>query len=327
MKKKLNRVLLYLQRIMSKEDKPNPVSSVRIAWYLQSQLSFDAVWHAYDPAPELPNVIDELWFVCSSWAYLDDAFRQRTLEIFPLANRVIWCNNDYNVPFHAYHLGRIKPRSKIFALATSRPIAERFGMSMTLDWNRLTYQPVSAPPIKDRLSRIYYFGSYRANRIRTFDQYLPAWGNLATVSAANGKDRKRFAERYPTIEVTDRSKNIADELTKYAATPILEDPYSHRTFVSPPNRFYEALSAGTAMFFEPEVTDIWKEYGYDVRPFIIPEDRRDIVTNAASVARRQRKWMRDFHSDLDADFTAAMTAINSGSEGIVGPPPGAKRYL
>lgn len=329
-RKRINRALLYLQRVMDPTEKKDPVSSLRICWYLQDRLRFDEVWDAYHPAPVLPASIGELWFVCSSWAYLEDRFRQRTLEIFPLADRVVWCNNDYNVPFHSYHLGRVRADARLAVLATSEEMADRFSMPWMFDWNRLTYAPLAAPPkvrSPERIERLYYFGSLRANRLRTFDRYFPAWGNRLTVSAANGKDRKKFVERYPTIEVTNRSEDVISELAKYTATPILEDPYSFGRYVGPPNRFYEALSAGTAMFFEPEAVEMWARYGYDVSPFVIPENPIAMLDAAGRVARRQQRWHRDHSAELNKEFVTALSVIGRGQVGVVGPPPGAKRYL
>lgn len=327
-KKRITRALLYLQRIKSPDEKPDPVSSLRIAWYLQSRLDFDVVWDTYNPGTELPERIDELWFVASSWAFLDDAFRQQSLKIFPLAKRVIWCNNDRNVPWHAYHLGRCQPRARLHALTTVAELSERFGMHAPFNWNRLTFQPViPETPHKERLSRLYYYGSLRPDRLKTFDRYFPAWGNRLTMAAANGKDRKKFADRYPTIEVLERAPNVFTALDRYAATPILEDVYSRTHYVSPPNRFYEALSAGTAMYFEPESVDMWRAYGYDVSRFVIPENINDAIDNAGRVARSQRKWERTYLRELDADFDDALSRIRKDDVGITGPPPGAKRYL
>lgn len=329
MKKRIHRALLYLQRVMPREDKSDPVSSLRICWYLQEHLEFDVVWDAYHPAPELPTRIDELWFVCSSWAFLEDNFRKRTLEIFPLADKVVWCNNDKNVPFHAYHLGRCRADARVFALTTVRDIAERFEMPATFDWNRLTWSPlVVTTPHKERLSRIAYYGSFRPDRLKTFDRYLPAWGNRFTMAAANGKDLKRFSARYPTIEVTPRTPDAFQFLDRYAVTPILEDRYAYTHHVSPPNRFYEALSAGTAMFFEPESVSQWGEYGYDVAPFVIPPDPNEMLERAGKVARSQaRRWAKNFIEALDDEFRTAVDVVEKNKAGVIGPPPGAKRYI
>lgn len=325
---KIKRALLYLQRILPESEKPNPVSSLRICWYLLEHLKFDRVWHAFDPAPDPLPQIDELWFVCSSWAYLDDAFRQQTLKVFPLAKKVIWCNNDWNVPFHGYHLGRVRETARLAALTIVPELAERFGVAETFNWNRLTFNPLAAQtPYKERVERIYYYGSYRVDRLRCFDKYFPAWGNRFTISAANGKDAKRFSDRYPTIEVLKRMENVFTALDRYTVTVMLEDRYSHAHPTAPPNRFYEALSAGTAIFFEPEAVENWAGYGYDIRKFLIPENPVEMLDAAPRVARAQRKWCRPYMRELDADFKKALAKLASNEIGRRGPPANAKRYL
>jgi hypothetical protein len=338
----MKRALLYLQRIID-VDKSDPVSSLRIVWYLKSKLKFDACWgwDASNLTPELPESIDELWFVCSSWLYLSRGlapqFRQHTLKIFPLAKRVIWCNNDVNMAWHGYQLGRCQPTARLAALSIVAKTADRFQMLPevgwtlhgTFDWNRLTYlPPATIVPIKDRLARIYYYGTMRPDRLRTFDRYLPVWGSHLTLSAANNRDRKKFADRYPTIEVKPRTDSVFSSLGGYVATAILEDRYAHKHYSSPPNRFYEALSVGTAMYFEAEAVDQWRANGYDVRPFVIPKTPGEMIDRAPRVARQQRKWAkRPFRASLDLEFERWLKAIRTGKVGIVGPPLGLKRYL
>ena len=324
---RIKRALLYLQRILTPEEKPNPVSSLRICWYLLNHLKFDRVWHAFDPAPDPLPDIDELWFVCSSWAYLEDSFRQQTLKVFPKADRVVWCNNDFNVPFHGYHLGRVRMDAHLCALSSVAQIADRFA-SPIFDWNRLTYTPRETPAsYDDRLARIYYYGTLRPGRLRHFDRSFPAFGPRLTLSSANGIDAKRYAERYPTIEVTKREEDIVATLEKYYATVIFEDKFAWTNYVSPPNRFYEALSAGTAMFFEPEAVEMWSRYGYDIRPFLIPDNPEEMLDRAKAVARKQRKWRRMHDVEMNTEFKKLLPQINKQRFGLIGTPEGAKRYI
>jgi hypothetical protein len=124
-------------------------------------------------------------------------------------------------------------------------------------------------------------------------------------------------------------QDVVTDLSHYAATLILEDPYSQRNYTSPPNRFYEALSAGTAMFFTQESVLQFAHAGYHVQPFVVksPEELLARLPEASSIAEEQSRWHRDYLGELKTQFTGIVEKLDQGALGRLGPKPGCVRHL
>ena len=324
--KRIKRALLYFPNL-AEPGREDPISSARIAWYLRDRIHFDAVYDQRNRPTEIPGQIDELWVVNSSWVYMDHEWRIDSTRLFPVADKVIFCSNDYMMVLHGYHAGRIREDALYVNLSTVEKKLE-VSPGALVNWNVLTYNPLPIDPFDER-SGLYYYGSFRAGRRAAFDRLLEKFGDQLEVSPSNVRSMTKFRETYPSVMIVPRAPNVIEELKKKQATLVLEDDFSSTNFVSPPNRFYEALSAPCAMLFEESSIEMFDRYGYDVRPYVFrtPEEAMDLAERDPAIRVEQAEsWRRDYVGELDEQLQRAIAHIEMETIGRRGPPPNQKRY-
>lgn len=324
----LKRAMLYYSQLPAPGSVAAPISSARIAWFLQENLTFDRVFHSNDyPTDVLPESIDDLWVVNSSWFYNKDEWRKIAMRLFRRAKRVIFCQNDYAMVISSYQLGAMREDTEYVLLTTclDMPIQHKHGLiPIHVNWNVLTYEPRPKTDA-ERRDGIYYYGSLRAGRTGVFDKYFTNPSPVLTVSASSSNDVNQFRERWPNLNVVGRAdRGVIEELETWAATLILEDKRSLENFVSPPNRFYEALSARCPMAFDPDSIPMWRRYGYDVEPFVVhgPSDLPRVLEVAAEFGAAQEEWQRDYLGELATRFWEVVPSMT----GRRGAPESLKRY-
>ena len=325
----LKRAMLYYSQLPAPGSVAAPISSARIAWFLQENLQFDRVYHSNDyPTDVLPESIDDLWVVNSSWFYNKDEWRKIAMRLFRRAKRVIFCQNDYAMVISSYQLGAMREDTEYVLLTTclDLPIQQKHGLKpIHVNWNVLTYQPRPKTDA-ERRDGIYYYGSLRAGRTGVFDKYFTNPSPVLTVSASSPNDVNQFRERWPNLtNVVGRAdRGVVEELETWAATLILEDKRSIESFVSPPNRFYEALSARCPMVFDPDSIPMWRRYGYDVEPFVVhgPADLPRVLEVAGEFGAAQEEWQRDYLGELTTRFWEVVPTMT----GRRGAPETLKRY-
>jgi site-specific DNA-cytosine methylase len=324
---RVERALLYLTNLPEINGRPDPISSHRVAWYLQRHLTFDAIWHQGNPGLALPKRVTELWAVASSWLHLVPPWRDFVQALYRAADRVIYCTNDYKGNVGSYQEGRLRDDAHYVTLSTvERMLDKRPGA--LINWNVLTYVPQASNGAA-RDPRLFYYGTLRPGRGRVFDRYFNALGDRLVISATKAREEKLYRERYPQAEVVGRLPNVFDGLARHRATLLFEDDYATRNYCSPPNRFYEALSTGTAMIFDPASIAMFARAGFDIRPYVAlrPEQALELLDRADQIAVEQNSvWHRDYIAELDRQFHSVLPMIQSGMGGRVGPVPGLKRY-
>lgn len=328
----VDRALLYFSTLADRSA-PSPLSSARIAWFLQDELDFEVTYHQGSyPTDVVPARIRELWVVNSSWMWMKDEWRRISMRLFARADRIVFCQNDYALYINSYHVGSIRPDANYAFLTTCQgvPVHAKHEMNPALiNWNALTYEPRRWDDDADRDNRPYYFGSFRTGRKKVFDRYFVEPPARMVVSASNGADERAFREAYPKLEVVSRTANVRAELERWGSTLLLEDDKASSIYVSPPNRFYEALSSGTAIVFDRASVPMWARYGYDVAPFAAdgPRDVERIAARWKSVSDAQAEWHADHVGALRDRLHSILPDLRAGRIGRLGAPSHLKRYV
>jgi len=188
-----------------------------------------------------------------------------------------------------------------------------------INWNCLTYEPLPARTRNDirknNCRDLFYYGAFRAGRESLFDRYFLDSPVPVKISSTNAK----FSERYgieKTIPALPRDEFYL-LLARHGLGLYIEDAKSSREFHSPANRFYEMLSAGLPMVFQPESADMLSEAGYDVAPYIIHglgkaarTDIKRLMRNSEDIGAAQRKaWSRGYVQDLEKAVKAAYVGL------------------
>lgn len=211
-------------------------------------------------------------------------------EIVLRAKRVVWVQNDFTIvppkndsngvsPFRA----AFRDREKIRGLphmdfwTTCEDWQSFTPNSRYVNWNALTFDENYSPKVitkrrQTAVNNLLYYGSYRAgggksSRERYFDRYFADPKVSTTISSP----AKQFKEKYLSPKIQHMGAINLDFFNMLGTAGLglyIEDRMSHEKFHSPANRFYEMLSAGLPMVFQPEAQSMMRRAGYDVEPYV-----------------------------------------------------------
>lgn len=284
--------------------KDSVVASVRIAKFIAKVLDAPLIWDA--------EIKETRWdvLILVNGAFSFCQYRDDVAVAIRRAKRIIWIQNDYAI-YAPINDGQAESKfRKAFRIRKDRGLPDmdhwttvKVKATMTEDsryinWNMLT---ALAKPL--RCSRdgedLFYYGAYRSGRKRTFDAYFKPKKVPLTISSPS----KKFAEQYPhaTILAGIARGAFYRELNGHGLGLYIEDPRSHKEFHSPANRFYEMLSAGLPMVFEPESVTMLGQAKYDITPYIVARQRdaRQLLKHRRAIAKEQYEiWWDDFRDQL-----------------------------
>lgn len=289
--------------------KPTPdatTASTRVATFLSELLEVPLAHDA--AATQSPE--DDLIIVNGSYAFCGQL--PALAVAVRHARRIAWVQQDYTIvipkhtsqghsPFRAaFRLRHKAGLSPVTIWTTCLPLINQ--RDRYVNWNSLFYTPLPASR-RSALRRgstrtLLYYGSYRAGRVAYFDRYLSERipGIRTVISGASDKfERYAHAEILPTIK--PRS-SMYEVLAQQGLGLYLEDRRSHSYYHSPSTRFYEMLSAGLPMVFQPEAVPMLKKYGdLDVSPYVVTSTqdiRRAMERREEIGAQQRRRWHHDY---------------------------------
>lgn len=287
---------------------PSPksmIASARIARFVAKTLDVPLVWDASIREMRL----DLLILVNGAFSFCN--VRDDVAVAVRRAKRIVWIQNDYMIypPVHdgtaqsifrrAFVRRNEKGLPRMDLWTTVEENASKTKASRYVNWNMLTALPKPLKITRNHADNLLYYGSWRPGRGKSFDQYFKRRKMALAISSAS----KKFAERYPHAEhlgVIPRDE-FFHTLNAHGFGLYIEDSRSHRQFHSPANRFYEMLSAGLPMVFEPDSRGMLKKAGFDPKRYIVHDQRdiRRLMAERDDIARDQRdRWWRPFRTEL-----------------------------
>ena len=302
------------------------VASVRIAYWLQKQLKCDMTWQG-DIADMKPETL-----IIVNGAYGFSKFLEPLSVAIMAAKQVIWVQNDYTIipprtegdaasPFRrAFVVRKADGKSDTIFWSTCEKWYERKG-SHYVNWNQLTFDETYdlkqiAKCRRTTDNDLFYYGSFRdgsgkSSRVPTFDRYFMKPVVKTVISSPTDK----FKERYPDCDhhgaITD---SFFPVLGLHGLGLYIEDRKSSEEFHSPANRFYEMLSAGLPMVFQPECGSMMRKAGFNPEPYYV-EKAKDVAKMMArkeQIGKEQREaWASDpkfFRSNLLNQLSTARKA-------------------
>lgn len=249
------------------------VASTKVAWFVSEQLEIPLVWN--ETVGEYRD-LDVLLLVNGAYAYC------KHLE--PLshailgAKHLIWIQQDYSIvppinngeatsPFRkAFVDRRLAGKSHLNYWTTCERESRLTPLSSYVNWNCLSMQR-DIPKIKKN-NQLVYYGSFRAGRLKHFDKFFKDPLLDVVISSPSNKFAKTYIHR--RIKHCGPPADLINWLAHFGLGLYLEDRKSHSEFHSPPNRFYEMLSAGLPMVFQQEAGFTLRKAGYkDVDQYTI----------------------------------------------------------
>jgi hypothetical protein len=177
-------------------------------------------------------------------------------------------------------------------------------LSRAINWNQFAYDPLNTRH-RNQLNaksknELVYYGAYRINREEYFHRYFDNCPVPLTISGA----RPQWKQNWPKANVVgaiDRNELIP-WLAGRGMGLYIEDRKSHRRQHHPATRFYEMLSAGLPMVFQPEAGVQLAKLDIDTSEYTLnkPEDVRTFMKHREAMRRAQQKeWARDYRSELN----------------------------
>ena len=263
------------------------IASVRIARFVSEVLNIPVCWD--ETIAEEP--LDVLLIVNGAYAFSGNKLLAALGSAIENAGRVVWIQNDYTIIPPKCDSGAESPFRKAFrnrydakkpppdywttVMDMSRPGVAKSGhrigeQSHYINWNALTMEAAFKPkPFAQRISPEYmiYYGAYRKDREKYFERYFGSPMIPTLISCPTNKFRDEFD--HPLITHESKLVDLYTYLGEFGLGLYLEDRLSHNAFHSPGNRFYEMLSAGLPMVFQPEAMRMMEKAGYDLQDWII----------------------------------------------------------
>jgi hypothetical protein len=287
------------------------IASVRIARFVGDTLSLPICWD--ESIQDEP--LDVLVIVNGAYAFSGSSLLEALGRAIREAKRVVWIQNDYTIippkdlsgaesPFRKAFRDRYEAKSARVDYWTTCEVMSVPGVSQSghfigadsfyINWNCLTTEIRPVKPFADRVldGMLLYYGSYRKERVPYFHRYF----TNPSVDILLSSPTKKFEENFSRPRITHETKlaELYAFLGECGLGLYLEDKKSHTEFHSPANRFYEMLSAGLPIVFQPEAIRMMKKAGYDIEDWMV-WDAAGVATKmemrAQIVAQQREKWM------------------------------------
>lgn len=282
------------------------IASVRIARFVSEHLRIPVITDdtVGDGKADLLIIVNGAYAFCKHLAALGSAIEK--------AKRVAWIQNDYTIippkpvsgaesPFRrAFRQRRADGKPDVDFWTTCEDWTRLTPGSCYVNWNCLTFDEKYDPKVikKRRQSAgkdLFYYGSWRggggkSSREIYFDRYFGAPEVPVTISTP----AKQFDRYSVTLEPPMRDA-LYERLATHGMGLYVEDRMSHDHFHSPANRFYEMLSAGLPMVFQPECGMGLRRAGYDPGQFFVEKskDIRRRMLEREDIGQEQRELWSD----------------------------------
>jgi hypothetical protein len=258
------------------------VASTKVARFIRDELEIPLIWN--EEIAEHRD-LDALLIVNGAYAFCKHL--EALSHAIVGAKRIIWIQQDYSIvppindgmatsPFRkAFVERRAAGKPHLTFWTTCEKESKINSLSHYINWNCLSMEKrINRSQKNDQL---VYYGSFRAGRVKYFDRFFKEPACTIMISCPNSK----FAKTYISsrIKHCGPPEDLIDWLSHYGMGLYLEDRKSHSEFHSPPNRFYEMLSAGLPMVFQEEAGFTLRKAGYK-------ELERYTVRTPLSIARK-----------------------------------------
>jgi hypothetical protein len=309
------------------------VASTRIANFISKKMNLRVHDHRtvdtlLDKPLELLIIINGAYGFCKCLPQL--------AELVVNASRIVWVQNDYSIippkidskgesPFRAaFRIRHEQGLPHMDFWTTCEDWARFTPDSLYVNWNALTFDEYYDPEVIARrrnhtMPELLYYGSFRdgsgkSSRVKYFDRYFSDPKVHTTISSP----AKHFGERYRSEDILHMDAIKGDlygMIGQFGLGLYLEDRMSHERFHSPANRFYEMLSAGLPMVFQPEAESMMARAGFKIFPWIATSARSVVSYMEAreKIGLDQRRlWVGEdpskFRRVLTEQFNSALQA-------------------
>lgn len=296
------------------------IASNRIAGYIASRLDLPIVDNKITIEKYNGVRLNKLFIVNGAYAFC--SCLPELAGLINRADKIIWAQNDYTIKPPTSDSEATSPFRKSFRenyakvsfFTTCEDHAAKTPFSSYVNWNQLTFDAeYDSKKIQIRRLKatddLFYYGSYRQNRLKYFERYLMNPAVRTTISCPNNSFEKKFNN---VTNIGPMREDFFKCVGSHGMGLYIEDRQSHSQFHSPANRFYEMLSAGLPMVFQQECGTMMRKAGFNPSAYSVTSTRDicRLFKERECIGEEQRKaWVRDFRKELDSQFDNAMEKL------------------
>lgn len=285
-------------------------ASNRIATWLSQRTGFNLIdtKETADIALGASDKIDKLILVNGMFAFCD--FRGQVVDLAQRAEQIIWIGNDYAIKVPSQLKKALAGRNNILVAQYSHNEKDLFSDYYLLDLNKLTYNPHQKPrPVQ--YEGLMYYGAYRESRAAMFQKYFAPNDHYQVFISTSTKNIPAFKDHNPNIRFMQNMPNLVATIGQFQGTVYIHDDMPDGMEVTPANRFYECLSAGTLIMFDVATKPTFDKAGIDVTPWLVdsPErvgillGRHDRLLKIQQTELRKRNYLDELNKELTEILT------------------------
>lgn len=253
---------------------PNPIdahvrNAIEIYNYLRKKghtVSFMA-----NNTPTINEKFDVVLF-----SYASFYFEFKKYEYFVDINKdtpYAWITNEYDLGMNSFMRKKVK---HVIANFRNKSI-EKFN-NLFVNINTLLFQGVNTP--QEKKYELCYYGTHRVDRTKYFKKYFKEDLILST----SPKNHKFFKDMGCTCKFTGKFhwQKGQETLNQFKASLYIEDEYTHDVFNHLANRFYEAITTNTAIFFDSSCMNTISKSNCSVDKFFIVDSYEELISKIRS---------------------------------------------
>jgi hypothetical protein len=181
-----------------------------------------------------------------------------------------------------------------------------------VDLNMVTFSEMAEAkrPRPDPVPGLFYYGAFRQDRVQYFKRYFSSDLYPTLLSTTSDGAVLKFRDAGCNFTAVPKFLSLS-EIASYQASIYIEDEFTHSTYNSPANRFYECLSAGVPLFFDRSAVGTFQTAGYNVDRYTVASaaDVAKLLPMSEEIRQEQQAWKKDFTSILAARVRELWTGV------------------
>lgn len=247
--------------------------------------------------------IDRAFVINANYAFCD--FRNEMKALAHKAKEVIWVGNDYVLTICGQlHSLRKSPKFRRFAQYSN---TDKLPNHVYMDFNKLLHWNGQKRDFSH--AGMFYYGAYRPDRINSFQHWFRE--NLVDVHVSTSvRNAENFHSINRKMKIYKGDKDIRKVLPLFQSSIYIEDDATHKTLMTPANRFYEVIGAKVLLLYDVKSKNTLEAAGYWHDDFAVAsqQDVHDKLKNWENLREKQIQMFegRDFKAELQEEFLKAL---------------------
>lgn len=245
--------------------------------------------------------VDDIIINVGNHQYLGSQLLNELAESISKVNRTVFFMDDYQAPPPTQLRKALTKSSNLLLVNIETPITRKSLQhfeAVYLNLNKASFKKLPLKP-PFHFGSFIYWGTCRPNREQFFYRYLKPKLYLTYISTSD-RQHKKYSDLYINYRPLEKIQ-LPNDLQKYGFTVSIQDKSQPKQ--PPPNRFYEAISAGLPIFFDYEcIPQI--ETPNNIENYIVSNAEQILEKDLQKTQTEQRElWgRRHYRKELEEDL-------------------------